>query len=448
MIFLVHFSFFLLIFHFKSALACLDGNCRILAFPSSLFFKGERLVNHTTATISVIDRDTCEFRCYLEHSCVSINFNVQPKEPETENCELNNSTGQEHEKDLIKAANYVYHGTNNACGDSPCENNATCQSGFTSQRYRCLCSPGFTGHDCEHVVDKCNSNPCQNQGSCIDGKCQCQPRFSGELCEIEVGKCNSNPCQNQGSCKDGKCQCQPGFSGELCQIEVDKCNSNPCQNQGSCKEGKCQCQPGFSGELCEIVIADQCDSSPCQNNSICVGGKCECLPGYSGENCKEDVDECSSGVHSCHSSASCINTIGSYTCSCNNLTAGDGKTCNLASECQNYWNLTSGNRRVTSGYDRHCDWGLYGWYRFSEAAGIRMATSCPRFGSCGSTVTGWLSGGHPSVADGEVSRSVCFRSYLFCCRWSRSIKVRNCGAYYVYYLRGTPFCNFRYCSTG
>ena len=90
----------------------ISGNCRILAFPSSLFFEGERLVNHTTATISVIDRDTCEFRCYLEHSCVSINFNVQPKEPETENCELNNSTSQEHEKDLIKAANYVYHGTN------------------------------------------------------------------------------------------------------------------------------------------------------------------------------------------------------------------------------------------------------------------------------------------------------------------------------------------------
>ena len=90
----------------------ISGNCRILAFPSSLFFEGERLVNHTVATISVIDRDTCEFRCYLEHNCVSINFNVQPKEPETENCELNNSTGQEHEKDLIKAANYVYHGTN------------------------------------------------------------------------------------------------------------------------------------------------------------------------------------------------------------------------------------------------------------------------------------------------------------------------------------------------
>nr|XP_058940559.1 fibropellin-3-like [Pocillopora verrucosa] len=443
MIFLVHFSLFLLILHSKSALACLDGNCRILAFPSSLFFEGERLVNHTVATISVIDRDTCEFRCYLEHNCVSINFNVQPKEPETENCELNNSTSQEHEKDLIKAANYVYHGTNNACGNSPCKNNATCQSGFTSQRYRCLCSPGFTGHNCDH--DKCNSNPCRNQGSCKDGKCQCQPGFSGELCEID--KCNSNPCENQGSCMDGKCQCRLGFSGELCEIEVDKCNSNTCQNQGSCKDGKCQCQPGFSGELCEIGLTDQCDSNPCQNNSICVGGKCECLPGYSGENCKEDVDECARGGHSCHSSASCINTIGSYICSCNNFTAGDGKTCSRTSECQNYRNLINGSRKITSGYGRHCDRRLSGWYRFSGAAGTRMATSCPPFKRCGSTATGWLRGRHPELADGQVRRWVCFRWYSFCCWWSRFIRVRNCGAYYVYYLRGTPACNLRYCST-
>ena len=38
----------------------------------------------------------------------------------------------------------------NACGGSPCKNNAICQSGFTRKRYRCLCSSGFAGHDCEH----------------------------------------------------------------------------------------------------------------------------------------------------------------------------------------------------------------------------------------------------------------------------------------------------------
>ena len=40
-----------------------------------------------------------------------------------------------------------------------------------------------------------------------------------------------------------------------------------------------------------------------------------------------DIDECVSGVHDCHSSASCTNNAVSYTCSCNNPYTGDGKTC-------------------------------------------------------------------------------------------------------------------------
>ena len=44
-----------------------------------------------------------------------------------------------------------------------------------------------------------------------------------------------------------------------------------------------------------------------------------------------DIDECVSGVHNCHSSASCTNTVGSFSCSCNHPYTGDGKTCNLVS---------------------------------------------------------------------------------------------------------------------
>ncbi len=42
-----------------------------------------------------------------------------------------------------------------------------------------------------------------------------------------------------------------------------------------------------------------------------------------------DIDECVSGLHNCHSSASCTNTVGSYSCSCDHPYTGDGKTCNL-----------------------------------------------------------------------------------------------------------------------
>ena len=39
------------------------------------------------------------------------------------------------------------------------------------------------------------------------------------------------------------------------------------------------------------------------------------------------IDECVSGAHDCHRLASCTNTVGSYTCTCNQPYTGDGKTC-------------------------------------------------------------------------------------------------------------------------
>ena len=82
-----------------------------MEFPSTLFLVGERLVNHTIANISVIDKDTCEYRCYLDDNCVSVNFYFGQNGAEAHNCELNNSTSKEYDKDLVKVANYVYHGT-------------------------------------------------------------------------------------------------------------------------------------------------------------------------------------------------------------------------------------------------------------------------------------------------------------------------------------------------
>ena len=90
----------------------LSDQCRVLAFPGSLLFEGERLIKHVISAINVMDRDVCEFQCYLEHNCVSINFKVTPSASGTHNCDLNNSTHKEHEKDLLKTPGYVYHGTN------------------------------------------------------------------------------------------------------------------------------------------------------------------------------------------------------------------------------------------------------------------------------------------------------------------------------------------------
>ena len=36
----------------------------------------------------------------------------------------------------------------NACIKKPCPSNAICQAGFSSEGYRCVCVPGYTGEDC------------------------------------------------------------------------------------------------------------------------------------------------------------------------------------------------------------------------------------------------------------------------------------------------------------
>ncbi|CAH3142153.1 unnamed protein product [Porites lobata] len=77
-----------------------------------------------------------------------------------------------------------------------------------------------------------------------------------------------------------------------------------------------------------------------------------------------------------------------------------------------------------------------------------MADSCVDHKHCGTAAPGWMNGGHPSVAERVVSRSVCFRSKSNCCKWLIVISVRNCGGFYVYWLQRPPHCNFRYCGSG
>jgi len=98
----------------------LSDQCRDLEFPGSYFFYGERLINHVIRTIKVLDQDSCELQCYLEHNCVSVNFEYTG----THNCDLNNATHKEHENDLVKTEGYVYHGT------IVCRTSEFCMSGL------------------------------------------------------------------------------------------------------------------------------------------------------------------------------------------------------------------------------------------------------------------------------------------------------------------------------
>ena len=102
----------------KDHVSCFDnlfhsliiGECREMAFPAYFFFADKRLVNHTIRSVQVRDMDVCELLCYHEPNCVSINFQNKANDAGKFQCELNNSTHQEHDGEFVKATGYFYHG--------------------------------------------------------------------------------------------------------------------------------------------------------------------------------------------------------------------------------------------------------------------------------------------------------------------------------------------------
>jgi len=115
---------------------------------------------------------------------------------------------------------------------------------------------------------------------------------------------------------------------------------------------------------------------------------------------------------------------------------------------QNYENLTDAERKydyVT--VNSKCDNTLSGWYRFQGAAGTKMVTTCPPMDHCDTAYPIWLSGGHPTVAEGKVIRKVCFHTSANCCYDWLFIQLKNCGSYYIYHLLKPRYCAARYCST-
>ena len=69
----------------------------------------------------------------------------------------------------------------------------------------CLCADGFEGSLCETNINDCASNPCFNNGACIDGisdfDCDCQPNFIGETCQTCVlENCDDCSTETEGLC--------------------------------------------------------------------------------------------------------------------------------------------------------------------------------------------------------------------------------------------------------
>ena len=132
--------------------------------------------------------------------------------------------------------------------------------------------------------------------------------------------------------------------------------------------------------------------------------------------------------------------------------------------CNNYTVLSEADRAqghiVINASNYRCDRNdlVPGWYRFQGPAGDWMADKCVPENHCGTHYPVWLSGAHPTVAEGLVTRRVCYPGYSYdwywdrpkgiCCVWSNDIRVKNCGTFFVYELQKPPSCYFRYCGNG
>jgi hypothetical protein len=181
------------------------------------------------------------------------------------------------------------------CGDAPADrddcvpgacDHGACVDGVNA--FTCACDPGWEGPRCEHAIDECAPNPCQNGGTCSDGvadfTCACPSGFAGKTCAIDVDDCTPNPCLHGGVCVDGvngfTCRCAPGFDGPTCELDVDECTPNPCLHGGVCTDGAndftCACPTGYGGKRCELVVV----SAPTNLSAASLTGR-PCADGFS-----------------------------------------------------------------------------------------------------------------------------------------------------------------------
>nr|XP_022327876.1 von Willebrand factor D and EGF domain-containing protein-like [Crassostrea virginica] len=94
--------------------------------------------------------------------------------------------------------------------------------------------------------------------------------------------------------------------------------------------------------------------------------------------------------------------------------------------------------------DRHL---TEGWY-ILNGGNDTIPTHCVTQYHCGTKFPVWMKGSLPSVGN-TVDRQGCIAlshgTSGSCCELTVDMKVRNCGPFYVYHLKPTPFCPSAYC---
>ncbi|KAL1264777.1 hypothetical protein QQF64_005132 [Cirrhinus molitorella] len=243
--------------------------------------------------------------------------------------------------------------------------------------------------------------------------------------------CN-NICTNDNICTDNR----------TCSSNNNSICINICTINNICTDNR-TCSSSNNTNIC--TFNNPCNNSIC-NNNIFTGGN-------NNINICTDNRTCNNN-NICTINNACNNICTDNTCNNNNHICTDN---NINSTCNN--NIFTGNNICTDIYNYsicnndtgRCDNPLtwVGWYRlFINGQSAQMPDTCVNYLSCGTVVSLWLNGAHPTVEDGVVTRGVCGSWVNGCCYFqSTSIRVKACpGGYYVYEFVRPNGCDFAYCA--
>ena len=197
-----------------------------------------------------------------------------------------------------------------------------------------------------------NADVCSSNGVCIDKGFAVDGTACGDSDQCVEGVCldcfDDTGCIAQAHCGESNtCVCDTGYAGDgsIC-LDIDGCTNNTCFEGVECFDipapdpgmgytcGECPAGYEGNGETCSDI--DGCANDPCDAGVTCtdvpapgVGYICgDCPTGfeYNAGTCI-DLDECALGTDTCDENATCTNSCGGFTCTCNEGYLGDGVTC-------------------------------------------------------------------------------------------------------------------------
>ncbi|XP_078573543.1 SCO-spondin-like isoform X2 [Branchiostoma floridae x Branchiostoma japonicum] len=234
---------------------------------------------------------------------------------------------------------------------------ASCGNSGTRSRTRGKTPEYCGGSPCSYVgdqVEACNRGCCPENCRWLSwdswGTCTHQCGNTGtrqRTRATEAATCGGRECTGDNSesspcnryCPNGSpngpgCNCAgTGFNGTCCDNDIDECATgvHNCHQHATCTNTvgsyRCTCDSGYTGDgrTCTALCWG---SATCPRGGICSSpNHCtSCDTGYESPDCG-NIDECSTDTDNCHEDASCTDTDGSFTCTCNDGYSGNGLHC-------------------------------------------------------------------------------------------------------------------------